>query len=58
MNLGNQSETIVHYLLIGGMARLTHWNEFLIVSALVRIVIIELDLLMSYDIGYLISRLH
>ena len=58
MNLGSQSETTVHYLLIGGMTCLGHWNEFLIVSALVRIVIIELDLLMSYDIGYLISRLH
>ena len=55
MNLGSQSETTVHYLLIGGMTCLGHWNEFLIVSALVRIVIIELDLLMSYDIGYLIS---
>ena len=35
MNLDNLVETVVHYLLIGGMTYLDRWDEFLIVSALV-----------------------
>ena len=35
MDLGNLVETIVQYLLIGGMTYLGCWDEFLIVSVLV-----------------------
>ena len=33
--MGNPSETIVYYLLIGGMTYLGHRDEFFMVSALV-----------------------
>ena len=35
VDLGNPFETVVHYLLIGGMTYLGHWDVFLMVSALV-----------------------
>ena len=35
MSLGNLVETVVHYLLIGGMDYLGHQDEVLMVSALV-----------------------
>ena len=44
MDLGNSVETIVHHLLIGGMTRLGHWDEFPMVSALVHVMHIGQDL--------------
>ena len=35
MGLGNPSEVVVHYLLIGKVFGLNYWDEFPIVSALV-----------------------
>ena len=35
MDLGNPVETIVHYLLIGGMTSLGRWDGFSMVSTLV-----------------------
>ena len=35
MGLGNLLEVVVYHLLIGGMAGLGYWDEFLMVSALV-----------------------
>ena len=47
MDLGNPFETIVHYLLIGGMTCLGHRDGFSIVSALVFVMHIEHNLLDS-----------
>ena len=41
MDLDNLVETIVHYLLIGGMTCLGCWDEFLEMSALVYVKHIE-----------------
>ena len=35
MDLDNPSETIMHYLFIGGMTCLGHWDAFSLMSALV-----------------------
>ena len=35
VDLGNPLETIVHYLQIGGMTCLGHWDDFLMTSVLV-----------------------
>ena len=41
MDLGNPIETVVHYLLIGGMTCLGHQDGFPMVSALVYVMHIE-----------------
>ena len=40
MNLGNLEETIMHYLLIEWMTCFGYWDEFLMVSALVYVMLI------------------
>ena len=44
MNLANPVEIVVHYLIIGGMIFLGHWNEFPILSVLVYVMHTEQDL--------------
>ena len=44
MDLGNPSETIAHYLLIGEMAYLSPQDGFLMVIVLVHLMHIGLDL--------------
>ena len=45
MDLGNFVETVVHYLLIGGMTCLGHWDGFPMVSTLVYVMHTKQDLL-------------
>ena len=44
MDLGNPIETVVHHLLIGGMACLGHQDEFPMVSVLVNVMHMGQDL--------------
>ena len=52
MDLGNLIETIVHYLLIGGMTCLGRQDEFPMVSALVYVMYIGQDLQWIMTQGY------
>ena len=38
MDLGNSVETIVHYLLIGGMTGLGRWDEFPMMNILMYVI--------------------
>ena len=55
MDLGNLVETIVHYLLIGGMPYLGRWDEFPMVSALMYVMLIAYDIWWIMIQGYQIS---
>ena len=50
MDLDNPIKTIVHYLLIGGMDGLNYWDEFLMMSALVCMIIYWTGPMVSYDL--------
>ena len=47
MDLGNTHEALVHFLLIIGMPCLGHYNEFLMVSALIHMVTYWIELMMN-----------
>ena len=48
MDLDNPIKTIVHYLLIGGMDGLNYWDEFLMMSALVCMIIYWIGPMVSF----------
>ena len=56
MDLSNPFEVVLHHLLIGGMTDLGHWDEVLIISALVCTVSCWARLTMSHDIRLLSSH--
>ena len=58
MDLGNPVETIVYYILIGGMTCLNHWDRFLMVSALVYMVTYGTKPMVNHDIRLLIVIIH
>ena len=64
MDLGNPVETIVHYLLIGGMACLGYRHRFHMMSALLRMVtrwtkpIVNHNIRLSIVIIYQVTLLH
>ena len=49
---------MVHYLLIGEMTCLGHWDEFPKMSALVCMVIHWIRLTMNHDINYWVVMIH
>ena len=58
MDLVNPIETIVHYLLIGGMTCLDRWIGFPIVSVLVCMVTHWIEPMMNHDVRLLIFMIH
>ena len=50
MDLGNPLEVVVHYLLIGGMASLSHLDGFPMVSVLVHMVTHWIESTVSHDV--------
>ena len=50
MGLSNPLKVVVHYLLIGGMVGLDHWDGFSMVSALMCLVIYWTRPMVSHDI--------
>ena len=50
MGLGNPLEVVMHYLLVRGMIGLGYWDEFPMVSALVRMIAHWIGPMAIYDL--------
>ena len=58
MDLGNPIETVVHYLLIGGMVCLSCWDRFSMVNVLVNMVAHWTEPMVNHDIRLSIVMIH
>ena len=58
IDLGNSIKTIMHHLLIGGMAYHDHWDGFPIVSTLVCMVTYWTRPIVNHDIRLLVVMIH
>ena len=58
MDLGNPLETVVHYLIIGGITFHSHHDSFPMVSALESIITHCVGPMMNHDISYWVVIIH